>query len=33
MELWDDYLELNEVNVCIIFGNFFFLDDDVLKNV
>ncbi|EAG0867319.1 ABC transporter ATP-binding protein [Listeria monocytogenes] len=33
MELWDDYPELNEVNVRTTLGNFFFSDDDVLKNV
>ncbi|EHR0725013.1 ABC-F family ATP-binding cassette domain-containing protein [Listeria monocytogenes] len=33
MELWDDYLELNEVNVRTTLGNFLFSDDDVLKNV
>ncbi|HEM1332488.1 TPA: ABC-F family ATP-binding cassette domain-containing protein [Listeria monocytogenes] len=33
MELWDDYPELNEVNVRTTLGNFLFLDDDVLKNV
>ncbi|MGJ6582203.1 ATP-binding cassette domain-containing protein [Listeria monocytogenes] len=33
MELWDDYPELNEVNVRTILGNFLFSDDDVLKNV
>ncbi|HBJ9832276.1 TPA: ABC-F family ATP-binding cassette domain-containing protein [Listeria monocytogenes] len=33
MELWDDYPELNEVNVRTSLGNFLFSDDDVLKNV
>lgn len=33
MELWDDYPELNEVNVRTTLGNFLFSDDDVLKNV
>lgn len=33
MELWDDYPELNEVNVRTKLGNFLFSDDDVLKNV
>ncbi|HHP8966514.1 TPA: ATP-binding cassette domain-containing protein [Listeria monocytogenes] len=33
MELWDDYRELNEVNVRTTLGNFLFSDDDVLKNV
>ncbi|MBO8945371.1 ABC-F family ATP-binding cassette domain-containing protein [Listeria monocytogenes] len=33
MELWDDYPELNEVNVRTTLGNFPFSDDDVLKNV
>ncbi|EAF0106256.1 TPA: ribosomal protection-like ABC-F family protein [Listeria monocytogenes] len=32
MELWDDYPELNEVNVRTTLGNFLFSDDDVLKN-
>ncbi|EAD2120570.1 ABC transporter ATP-binding protein [Listeria monocytogenes] len=32
MELWDDYPELNEVNVRTTLGNFLF-SDDVLKNV
>ncbi|WP_072225028.1 ABC-F family ATP-binding cassette domain-containing protein [Listeria monocytogenes] len=33
MELWDDYPELNEVNVRTTLGNFLFSDNDVLKNV
>ncbi|HEF0955382.1 TPA: ABC-F family ATP-binding cassette domain-containing protein [Listeria monocytogenes] len=33
MELWDDYPELNEVNVRTTLGNFLFSDGDVLKNV
>ncbi|HAA4903045.1 TPA_asm: multidrug ABC transporter ATP-binding protein [Listeria monocytogenes] len=33
MELWDDYPELNEVNVRTTLGNFLFSDDDLLKNV
>ncbi|EAF4255029.1 ABC transporter ATP-binding protein [Listeria monocytogenes] len=33
MELWDDYPELNEVNVRTTLSNFLFSDDDVLKNV
>lgn len=33
MELWDDYPELNEVNIRTTLGNFLFSDDDVLKNV
>ncbi|EOX0349083.1 ABC-F family ATP-binding cassette domain-containing protein [Listeria monocytogenes] len=33
MELWDDYPELNKVNVRTTLGNFLFSDDDVLKNV
>ncbi|HAB9335604.1 TPA_asm: ATP-binding cassette domain-containing protein [Listeria monocytogenes] len=33
MELWNDYPELNEVNVRTTLGNFLFSDDDVLKNV
>ncbi|MDT0014525.1 ABC-F family ATP-binding cassette domain-containing protein [Listeria cossartiae] len=33
MELWDDYPELNEVNVRTTLGNFLFSDDDVLKDV
>ncbi|EAE4636904.1 ABC transporter ATP-binding protein [Listeria monocytogenes] len=33
MELWDDYPELDEVNVRTTLGNFLFSDDDVLKNV
>ncbi|EAC9070274.1 ATP-binding cassette domain-containing protein [Listeria monocytogenes] len=33
MELWDDYPDLNEVNVRTTLGNFLFSDDDVLKNV
>ncbi|EGB2305549.1 ABC-F type ribosomal protection protein [Listeria monocytogenes] len=33
MELWDDYPELNEVNVRTTLGNFLFSDDDVLKTV
>lgn len=33
MELWDDYPELNEVNVRTTLGNFLFSDDDILKNV
>ncbi|EKD7634536.1 ABC-F type ribosomal protection protein [Listeria monocytogenes] len=33
MELWDDYPELNEVNVRTTLDNFLFSDDDVLKNV
>ncbi|EEO2780412.1 ABC-F family ATP-binding cassette domain-containing protein [Listeria monocytogenes] len=33
MELWDDYPELNEVNVRTTLGNFLFSDVDVLKNV
>ncbi|EAC9483459.1 ABC transporter ATP-binding protein [Listeria monocytogenes] len=33
MELWDDYPELNEMNVRTTLGNFLFSDDDVLKNV
>lgn len=33
MELWDDYPELNEVNVRTTLGNFLFSNDDVLKNV
>ncbi|MBM5607214.1 ABC transporter ATP-binding protein [Listeria ivanovii] len=33
MELWDDYPELNEVNIRTTLGNFLFSDDDVLKKV